>query len=96
MRIDDRNGVAGTPAGRTADVEQVHGASGKAFSSLSRLGGDSVELSGASVAVRNFNSARDAKLQQLSQAVQSGSYSVNPASISKALVGETLANGQVS
>ena len=96
MKIEDRNGVAEATASRTAEVEQTRSASGKSSASDSRLGGDSVELSGPSVAVSNFNSARDLRLQQLAKAVQSNSYSVNPAAVSRALVGETLAVGQNS
>ena len=96
MRIEDRNGVAEASASRTAEVEQARSASGKGSAFNSRLGGDSVELSGTSVAVGSFNSARDARLQQLTKAVQSNSYSINPAAVSRALVDETLAGGQHS
>ena len=93
MRIDDRNAAVGGTAARAADIEQTQATSGKGFNSASRSGGDSVELSGASVAVRSFNAARDAKLQHLAKAVQSGAYSVNPSLVGRALVGETLAQG---
>ena len=95
MRIDDRNAVAGSATGRASDVEQAHAAQAKgSANNISRSGGDSVELSGASLAVRNYNSARSARLQQLAKSVQGGTYSVSPALVGQSLVNETLANGK--
>ncbi len=94
MRIDDRNAVSGGAANRADELRSTEGVAGGKNSSRyqSRIGGDSVELSGPSLVVRNFDTARSARIEQLAKAVQSGSYSVSPALIGKALVGETLAN----
>ena len=94
MRIEDRNAISESTAARTSDVEQAHAASGRGSNSLARLGGDSVELSGASIAVRSFNTAHEVKLQQLAKSVQSGSYAVNPSLTSRALVAEAIAGGR--
>jgi len=98
MRIDDRNALAGGAADRAAAdrADSVASsqsiASGKGTAShQSRLGGDSVQISGSSLLLRNFDTARSARIEQLAKSIQAGSYSVNPALISRALVGETLA-----
>jgi len=94
MRIDERNAVPGAATNRADDVRATEAVTeGKNSSRYqSRIGGDSVELSGSSLLVRNSNTARSARIAQLAKLVQSGSYSASPARISKALVGETLAN----
>lgn len=93
MRIDDRGSVSTTGTGRSAEVEQARAVHAGRLRSRSQSGGDSVELSGTSLAVGSFALARESKLQQLSKAVQGGTYSVDSASISRALIGETLATG---
>ena len=93
MRIDDRSSVAGTATGRATEVEQARAVHAGRLRSRSQPGSDSVELSGTSLAVGSFALARESKIQQLSKAVQGGTYSVDSASISRALVGETLASG---
>ncbi len=96
MRIDDRNAVAGGAASRSADVESSQAVAGGKGSAgyQSRLGTDSVELSGSSRLVRNSDTARSARIEQLAKLVQAGSYSVNPALIGRALLKETLATAQ--
>ncbi len=94
MRIDDRNAVSGGAANRTDELRGAEAVTGGKHSSQyqSRIGGDSVELSGSSLLVRNSDNARAARIAQLAKSVQSGSYSVSPALVSKSLVSETLAN----
>lgn len=97
MRIDDRNAIAGNAAGRASDVDAAQAAvkaKSSSSASLSRTGGDSVELSGTSQSVHYFQAARGARVAQLSKAVQNGSYSVTPSLISRALVGESLASSK--
>lgn len=96
MRIDDRNAIGGGSAGKTSDVGSTLAAAAAKNASAyqARLNGDSVELSGVSQSVRQFNTARSARVAQLAQSVQNGSYSVNSALISSSLVGEALAGSQ--
>lgn len=53
--------------------------------------GDSISLSGASSAFSKSAAERAAKIQQLTAAVQSGSYSVPAAAISSAIVQNAMA-----
>lgn len=96
MRIDDRNAGGGSSAGKTSDVgsTQAAAAAKNAAAYQARLNGDSVELSGVSQSVRQFNTARSARVAQLAQSVQNGSYSVNSALIGSSLVSEALAGTQ--
>ena len=93
MRIEDRNGVSGSTTSQTPDVASTQAAAAAKNSAAyqARLNGDSVELSGISQSVRQFNAARSGRVAQLAKSVQSGSYSVNPALVSSSLIAEALA-----
>ncbi len=92
MRIHDRNAASETPANRAAETQAGSAAtSAKQLSAYSSLaGGDSIDISGLSRAVHNSSAARAARIEQLTASVQGGSYSANPALVSRALVSETV------
>lgn len=91
MRIDDRTssvtpGVGSSAGSASGSKTNAAGASSG--------GGDSVELSGLSRIFQNIPGQRSARINQLTTAVQNGTYSVDPAQVSGALVRETLARAQ--
>ncbi|MDQ6677056.1 MAG: flagellar biosynthesis anti-sigma factor FlgM [Acidobacteriota bacterium] len=94
MRIHDRNAANELAANHA--VEKQPGstaASSKQLSAYSSLpGGDSIDISGLFRAVHNSSAARAATIEQLTASVQNGSYSVNPALVSRALVSETVSS----
>ena len=91
MRIENSSTQATGAGNRASEVEQTNLGQSRNSAATTNRGGDSVQLSGTSLTLHNFQANRAAKLERLSQAVQSGSYAVNPARVSQALVNETVA-----
>ena len=87
MRLQLDSTQAGGPGG----VGQAAPAGGPGSSS-NRLGpgssgsGDSIQISGASSALNSLAADRAARIQQLTSAVQSGSYQVSSSFIGSAIV----------
>jgi flagellar biosynthesis anti-sigma factor FlgM len=99
MRIIDSNSLGNTASqqtGRTADVQQGQSSS-KNRAAGSTASSDTVELSGQSYRIaatlRADSAARAQRVQQLSAAVQSGSYRVDSAAVSRGLVNEAMMGG---
>jgi anti-sigma28 factor (negative regulator of flagellin synthesis) len=76
------------PADAVADTGQ---SARSAYGRISGGAGDSISLSGASSAFSKSSAERAARIQQLTAAVQSGSYRVPAAAISSAIVRNGLA-----
>jgi anti-sigma28 factor (negative regulator of flagellin synthesis) len=80
-----------TPAGGAGGVSQATPAGGLGSNS-NRVGagssgsGDSIQISGASSALNRLAADRTAQIQQLTSAVQSGSYQVSSSLIGSAIV----------
>jgi anti-sigma28 factor (negative regulator of flagellin synthesis) len=75
---------------RAAEAVSGNGQSSRA--AYSRAGsGDTISLSGASNALNQFATHRAARIQQLTAAVQSGSYNVSSSALSSAIVRNGLA-----
>jgi anti-sigma28 factor (negative regulator of flagellin synthesis) len=53
-------------------------------------GGDSIQISGPSNALNSLSADRAARIQQLTQQVQSGSYQVSGSLVSRAIVGDAV------
>jgi anti-sigma28 factor (negative regulator of flagellin synthesis) len=87
MRLQLDSTAAGGPGG----VGKAAPAGGSGSNS-NRIGpsssgsGDSIEISGASSALNRLASDRAAQIQQLTSAVQSGSYQVSSALVGSAIV----------
>jgi anti-sigma28 factor (negative regulator of flagellin synthesis) len=79
--VDNRAAEAVTKSGDAA-----HGASARGAGA-----GDSISLSGASNALNQFTAHRSARIQQLTAAVQNGSYHVSSSALSSAIVRNGLA-----
>lgn len=67
------------------------GQASRAAASRSAGAGDSISLSGASNALNQFAADRTARIQQLTAAVQNGTYQVSSSALSSAIVGNGLA-----
>ena len=97
MRIDDYNVSANGASSRTGAVEttavQLSGSKQQQQTAGVAGAGDSVELSGLSRIFQASDSQRADRIQSLSALVRDGGYSVDPQSLSRALVLETLASG---
>jgi hypothetical protein len=87
MRLQLDSTTAGGPGG----VGQAIPAGG-AGSNANRIGpgssgsGDSIQISGASSALNRLAASRAAQIQQLTSAVQSGSYQVSSSLVGNAIV----------
>jgi anti-sigma28 factor (negative regulator of flagellin synthesis) len=79
--VDNRPAEAVTDSGQTSRAAYARGAGS----------GDSISLSGASNALNQFTTDRAARIQQLTAAVQNGSYKVSSAAVSSAIVQNGLA-----
>lgn len=78
--------------GKSGDAWPVDsaGAGGSGRSAAGAAGQDSIQISGASNALNRLATDRAAHIQQLTAAVQSGSYSVPGAAIARAMVAQSL------
>jgi anti-sigma28 factor (negative regulator of flagellin synthesis) len=97
MKIDQQNtqqsgGASG--AQQTAGAQQVKGGRGTSSSrSAYGLGGDSVELSSLSEAVRAYSTEspdRSLALSQIGRDVHKGSYQVDSLSVSRGVIADAL------
>jgi anti-sigma28 factor (negative regulator of flagellin synthesis) len=97
MRIVDNNSPANMPlgqAGRTAET-QATGSTGKSGSNAPLPGGtDGLKLSRftgtISQAIQGDSATRSQRVAQLSAAYKSGSYHVDPAAVSRAIVDHAI------
>jgi anti-sigma28 factor (negative regulator of flagellin synthesis) len=90
MRLQLDSSQLSTVENRAAEAVSDNGQSSRA--AYSRAGaGDSISLSGASNALNQSTMDRAAKIQQLTAAVQSGSYNVSSSALSSAIVRNGLA-----
>ncbi len=96
MRIYDRNltGAAGSEAERTRETQRLEGTGGGSRSSAARQDLDRVEFSQTlgrlSQALAHDQNGHAAKIQALAASFQNGTYKVDSASISKAIITEAM------
>jgi flagellar biosynthesis anti-sigma factor FlgM len=98
MKVNDRNSL-GAAAAETTRAQDVYKPSrgDAARTGSSASGDDRVEFSsalgGLSRAISSAGSDRAARVQALATAYQNGTYKVDSATISRAMVSETLSAG---
>lgn len=96
LRIQNDNlaGVALPGAGRTDEISQPSGSSNPASARSGQPSADSVDISSLSqnvAAASNAQAAQQAgRVKQLAALYQSGQYSVDSASVSRAIVSQAL------
>ena len=90
MRLQLDSSQLSTVENRSAEAVSENGQSSRAANSRAGAG-DSISLSGASNALNQFTMDRAAKIQQLTAAVQNGSYQVSSSAVSSAIVRNGLA-----
>jgi len=76
---------------RAAEAVAENGHAARAASARGAGAGDSISLSGTSNALNQFETHRSARIQQLTAAVQNGSYHVSTSALSSAIVRNGLA-----
>jgi flagellar biosynthesis anti-sigma factor FlgM len=95
MKIYDSNtsGIAAGGAQRTQETQQAERSS-ESRASTSGSGGDRVEFSGTlgrlSRVLSTFQADRSNRVQALTAQYQSGTYSMDPAAISRSIITESL------
>ncbi len=95
MKIDNYVSSAISSGNRAEEIGSAN--SGFAASKSAKSGNDDrLELSATSRVLQSASQGRASRLEQLSQLVRSGQYSVPAHLISQALVKETLGNGTTS
>jgi flagellar biosynthesis anti-sigma factor FlgM len=95
MKITNQNSTSASTSGAGGAQEtQKSSSSSYAASAKSGAGGDRVELSSTlgslSRAMDSYSSSRANQVQALAAQYQSGTYSVDPAAISRGMVSEAL------
>ena len=91
MRLQLDSSQLSTVDTRAAEAVAESAQASRAASSRGPGTGDSISLSGASNALNQFTTDRAARIQQLTAAVQNGSYKVSSAAVSSAIVENGLA-----
>jgi flagellar biosynthesis anti-sigma factor FlgM len=100
MRINDQNGQGNaiTPTNGTSSAGRAN-ANGNA-TSASGSGSDSVQLSGfagqLSKSLQAGSSNRSQRVSEIAQAVRSGTYQVDGAAVSRAMVDQAISMGKNS
>ena len=95
MRIYDYNVPAGSaPLGSTSGVSSAQKYAGGRKAGDSLASSDHTALSVDGAALRSGAQARAARFEALTASVRSGSYSVDPAAISRSLISETLSRAE--
>lgn len=97
MRLQLDTALTGTGVAGPGEAGQA-GSAGTARSDPSRSsggasGGDSIQISGPSSALNRLSADRSARLEQLSALVQGGTYQVQSAQVSRALVEHAASGG---
>ncbi len=97
MRIENQNDMAAVSSARSSAAQSVSQESRAASTTgVSRPNGDQVDLSSASslvaLAKGSISTERQARIARLTAQVQSGTYKVDPAQTSRALVQSQLQN----
>ena len=90
MRLQLDSSQLSTVENRAAEAVSDNGQSSRANSSRAGAG-DTISLSGVSNALNQFATDRSARIQQLTAAVQNGSYNVSSSALSSAIVRNGLA-----
>ena len=100
MRVYDRNltGAGAAESGRAGETQRADRFTSSAGTSGSTVpGGDRVELSSSlgrlSATLAGFTAGHSAKVHALTEQYQSGTYRVDAAATSRAMVGEALLGG---
>jgi anti-sigma28 factor (negative regulator of flagellin synthesis) len=91
MRLQLDSSQLSTVDNRAAEAVTESGHAARGASSRGAGAGDSISLSGASNALNQFAAHRSARIQQLTAAVQNGSYHVPSSALSSAIVRNGLA-----
>jgi anti-sigma28 factor (negative regulator of flagellin synthesis) len=91
MRLQLDSTQLSTVKNGAAEAVTESGQAARGASSRSAGAGDSISLSGASNALNQFAADRSARIQQLTAAVQNGSYHVSSSALSGAIVRNGLA-----
>ncbi len=78
-------------SGDAASLAASGSGSNRGVGQSGAIAADSIGISGPSAALGKFAADRSERIQQLAQAVRSGSYQVASAVISSAVVGQSLA-----
>lgn len=91
MRLQLDSSQLSTVGNQAAEAVQDSGQAARSASSRSAGAGDTISLSGASNALNQFTTDRAARIQQLTAAVQNGSYRVSSSALSGAIVRNGLA-----
>jgi flagellar biosynthesis anti-sigma factor FlgM len=101
MRINDQNGRGNaltTPTNGTSSVGRANSNTDGQTASTSGSGSDSVQISGIAGQVSKTlaagSSNRSQRVSELTQAVRSGTYQVDGAAVSRAMVDQALAMGK--
>ena len=91
MRLQLDSSQLSTVDNRAAEAVTESGQAVRGASARGAGAGDTISLSGASNALNQFTAHRSARLQQLTAAVQNGSYHVSSSALSSAIVRNGLA-----
>jgi anti-sigma28 factor (negative regulator of flagellin synthesis) len=91
MRLQLDSSQLSTVDNRAAEAVTEGGQAARGASSRGAGAGDSIALSGVSNALHQFSADRSARIQQLTAAVQNGSYHVSSSALSSAIVRNGLA-----
>jgi anti-sigma28 factor (negative regulator of flagellin synthesis) len=91
MRLQLDSSQLSTVGNQAAEAVADSGQAARGASSRGAGTGDSISLSGASNALNQFTADRSARIQQLTAAVQNGSYHVSSAALSSAIIRNGLA-----
>lgn len=96
MRLQLDSSLTGTDSTRPGEIGHtaatgVSGAESRRIGSSASGGQDSIQISGASTALNRLNVDRAARMQQLTTAVQSGSYNVPGSRIAGSMVEHAIA-----
>lgn len=88
LQLDSSSVAPGNAAG--AAPAESSGQSGRSAGADASKTQDSSSISGTSSLLNNLSTQRAARIQQLTNQVQSGSYQVSSAAVSHALVGQAI------
>ena len=91
MRLQLDSSQLSTVGNQAAETVTESGQAARGASARGAGAGDSISLSGASNALNQFSTDHAARIQQLTAAVQNGSYRVSSSALSSAIVRNGLA-----
>jgi anti-sigma28 factor (negative regulator of flagellin synthesis) len=94
MKIDPQQIAGLSSAATTSPVTPSPTKS--TYSSAVDASSDHAEISGLSRAIQAFQGERAGRISQVAASVRDGTYSVNPALISRGIVNEALGGGKLS